>query len=130
LDIPFSILLCNPNIHVSTAWAYGRIRPGTAAKPADLRELVTRGMLHPQVLQELRNDFEDVVFEDFPPVRQIKEEILRRGAAFAMMSGSGSTTFGLFENADTAESLAGEFTGRGYRAFVTPPHFMPGANPK
>jgi len=27
LDIPYTTLLCNPNVHVSTAWAYGQIRP-------------------------------------------------------------------------------------------------------
>jgi 4-diphosphocytidyl-2-C-methyl-D-erythritol kinase len=128
LDIPYSILLCNPRIHVSTAWAYGRIRPGTAGKPHNLRNLVTEGMLHPEVLQDLRNDFENVVFESYPLVRQIKEEILHWGASFAMMSGSGSTIFGLFQDAEVAENLAIEFAGRGYKAFVTPPHFMPGAS--
>jgi 4-diphosphocytidyl-2-C-methyl-D-erythritol kinase len=128
LDIPFSILLCNPNIHVSTAWAYGRIRPGTVGKPDDLRGSVTKGMSHPEILQTLRNDFEDVVFESYPIVRQIKEEILQWGAVFAMMSGSGSTMFGFFDNADAAEALASDFVDRGYKAFVTPPHFEPGVS--
>jgi 4-diphosphocytidyl-2-C-methyl-D-erythritol kinase len=128
LDIPFSILICNPNIHISTAWAYGKITPGTAGKPDDLKAVVTAGMRHPHYLQELRNDFEKVVFDAYPEVRRIKEEMLRRGAVFALMSGSGSTLFSFFEDPETADQLAADFTSRGFRAFVTPPHFTPGGN--
>jgi 4-diphosphocytidyl-2-C-methyl-D-erythritol kinase len=125
LDIPFTILLCNPNIHIATAWAYGRISPGTAGKPDDLKSIVTQGMLRPELLQQLRNDFESVVFEAYPEVRHIKEEMLQRGAVFALMSGSGSTLFAFFNDAGAADRLATGLSARGYRTFVTPPHFDP-----
>ena len=124
LDIPFSILLCYPAIHIPTAWAYGRITPGSTGKPEDLRLVVTEGMRNPGILrQQLRNDFETIVFQAYPAVRHLKELMLERGAAFALMSGSGSTVFGLFADPPAAADLSRELAGRGYRAFVTPPHF-------
>jgi 4-diphosphocytidyl-2-C-methyl-D-erythritol kinase len=81
-------------------------------------------MRNPEILrQQLRNDFEGVVFEAYPEVRDLKKRMLEAGAEFALMSGSGSTVFGLLKDVPTAEGLAREFVGRGYRAFVTPPHF-------
>ena len=123
LDIPFTILLCNPNIHIPTAWAYSRITPGVTGKPGDLRKTVLDGMHNPALLQQLRNDFEAVVFETYPAVRRLKEAMLDRGAVFSLMSGSGSTVFGFFEGPDVADALRSEFVDRGYRAFVTPAHF-------
>jgi len=124
LDIPFAVLLCNPNIHIPTSWAYSRITPGSAGKPDHLRNVVIEGMRNPELLrQQLRNDFEGAVFEAYPEVRNLKKQMLEAGAEFALMSGSGSTVFGLFEDVPTAQTLAREFLSRGYRAFVTPPHF-------
>lgn len=124
LDVPYSILLCNPGIHVATGWAYGQITPGTADKPADLVAVVREGMRDPAVLRErLRNDFEPVVFKAHPEVRAIKEQMLAAGAVFAMMSGSGSTVYGFFRDEPTAHRCAAPFAAAGYRTFVTPPHF-------
>jgi len=128
LDMPYCILLCNPNIHIPTGWAYSRITPGTQGKPDDLRKIVLEGMNNPAVLGQLRNDFENVVFEAHPEVYQLKTAMVDHGALFALMSGSGSTVFGLFNDATLADGLKTEFIGRGYRAFVTPPHCASGLN--
>ncbi len=124
LDIPFAILVCYPAIHIPTTWAYSRITPGSTGKPEDLRLVVTEGMRNPEILrQQLRNDFEAIVFETYPAVRRLKELMLERGSVFALMSGSGSTVFGLFADELAAEALSRELAGHGYRAFVTTPHF-------
>jgi 4-diphosphocytidyl-2-C-methyl-D-erythritol kinase len=124
LSIPFAVLLCNPNIHVATSWAYSHITPGLAGKPDHLRAVVTEGMRNPEILRkQLRNDFEGVVFDAYPEIRDLKNQMLERGAEFAMMSGSGSTIYGLFGDVPAAERLSRDFVRRGYRAFVTPPHF-------
>jgi 4-diphosphocytidyl-2-C-methyl-D-erythritol kinase len=124
LNIPFAVLLCNPNIHIATSWAYSHITPGSAGKPDHLRTVVTEGMRNPEILRKyLRNDFEGVVFEAHPEIRDLKNQMLEAGAEFALMSGSGSTVYGLFDDVPTAERLSGDFVRRGYRAFVTPPHF-------
>lgn len=125
LDVPFAILLCNPGIHVATGWAYGQIKPGHENKPSDLAALVRDGMRDPSALREhLRNDFEAVVFTAHPAVREVKDAMLRSGAVFAMMSGSGSTVYGLFTDIPAAERCAAPLAAAGYRTFITPPHFM------
>jgi 4-diphosphocytidyl-2-C-methyl-D-erythritol kinase len=124
LDLPFTVLLCNPNINIPTAWAYAQITPGLPGKPDDLRAVVTAGMRDPGILrQQLRNDFERVVLKAHPEVQKIKELMLAQSAVFALMSGSGSTVFGFFTDPPAAESVAREFADRGYWTFITPPHF-------
>ncbi len=44
----------------------------------------------------LENDFESVVFCDFPELKRLKEALLRSGAVGAGLTGSGSVVFGLF----------------------------------
>jgi 4-diphosphocytidyl-2-C-methyl-D-erythritol kinase len=128
LDIPYSILLCNPNIHIPTGWAYARMKPGAEGKPGDLKKVVLEGMRNPATLRQLRNDFESVVFEFHPEVRTLKSAMESNGAIFALMSGSGSTVFGFFNDSAAADKLKTKFIEQGYRAFVTPPHFDCGAD--
>ena len=46
----------------------------------------------------ITNDLEEVVFEQYPLLSQIKQLLYNKGAFFAGMSGSGSTIYGLFKN--------------------------------
>jgi 4-diphosphocytidyl-2C-methyl-D-erythritol kinase len=58
------------------------------------------------------NDFEAAVFEQHPRLAEIKQRLLDAGASTALMTGSGSALFGLFDNARklarAQRSLAGE----------------------
>ena len=45
----------------------------------------------------LFNDFEITVFEKYPKLKEIKEDLYAQGATYASMSGSGSAMFGLFK---------------------------------
>ena len=53
----------------------------------------------------MTNDFERSVFAAHPVVREAKEALMRAGAFYASMSGSGSAVFGLFPAAADRESL-------------------------
>jgi 4-diphosphocytidyl-2-C-methyl-D-erythritol kinase len=123
LDVPFTILVCFPEIAVSTAWAYGQVR--TNPLSPDLREAVTAGMADPRRLgAELRNDFEPVVFAAFPAVARIKDTLLAGGAAYASLSGSGSSVFALFRSPDDAAHMAVQLRSLGCRTWLTAPHFQ------
>jgi len=124
LDIPYALLLCYPNIHVSTPWAYRQITPSGSGTVRDLRAIVAAGMRDPSTLmKELRNDFEPAVFDAHPQVRQVKDSMTSGGALFASMSGSGSAVYGLFSSVAAAEPVAEHFKHQGYATSVTPPHF-------
>lgn len=87
------IVLVKPDIHVSTADAYRGIRPAMPLK--SLAEILAQ---RPGSWKEsLTNDFEKSVFGSFPAIADIKTRLYDEGAAYASMSGSGSTVFGLFE---------------------------------
>jgi 4-diphosphocytidyl-2-C-methyl-D-erythritol kinase len=124
LDIPYSILLCSPPIHISTAWAYQQARPSAHTAIADFREIVTTRMHDPKSLRDgLKNDFEPVVFRTYPDVKAIKQEMIDRGATYASMSGSGSSVFGFFSDEPGARNTADFFQRKMYRTSLTPPHF-------
>ena len=42
------------------------------------------------------NDFEDFAFKKHPLIREIKEGLYKSGAIFSLMSGSGSSVYGIF----------------------------------
>ena len=124
LDIPFTILLCSPGVHVSTAWAYGQVRPRPRSSPSELKALVIEGLRSPARLRkELVNDFEPAVFAAHPVVRTVKEAMVSAGAVFASMSGSGSSVYGFFRDPAAARVLSERFEQQGYRCSTTPPHF-------
>lgn len=88
----FYLALVHPGIGVSTAMAYGGIKP----KPADynLLEILKQPLANWK--EFVRNDFEQVVFNKLPEVESIKQKLYEVGAEFALMSGSGSCVYGLF----------------------------------
>lgn len=90
----YKILLINPGIHVSTASAFKGVQPQPNQQP--LKEIITLPLR--QWKAQLKNQFEETVFLQYPTLQKIKEELYTLGAIYAAMSGSGSTLFGIFEN--------------------------------
>lgn len=84
--------IVTPNIHVSTAEAYRRIRP---KKPTtSLANLLQKPVSKWKHL--ITNDFEKVVFEMHPELINIKTSLYDQGAAYASLSGSGAAVYALF----------------------------------
>jgi len=54
----------------------------------------------------IENDFERVVFPEYPELRDVKRVLEREGARFASLSGSGSTVFGIFDTSVAAVKAA------------------------
>jgi 4-diphosphocytidyl-2-C-methyl-D-erythritol kinase len=67
----------------------------------------------------ISNDFERVVFPEIPALREVKCALEREGAAYASMSGSGSTLYGLFRTTAEAEQAAKRLNAAGMRAIAT-----------
>ncbi len=124
LALPYSILVVTPNIHVSTAWAYGEL--SKHMRPAPRRNKFYDGATCSvaAIPSLMENDFEPVVFDAHPEIAELKREILSRGAIYALLSGSGSSVFGLFNDESNARK-AGDFFKSKYFVSVTPPNFIP-----
>lgn len=89
----YSLQIICPEVHVSTAGAFGMIKHAPAAN--DLREVVKLPVGEWKDL--MVNDFEAPVFAKHPELKEIKEQLYKDGALYASMSGSGSALFGIFE---------------------------------
>jgi 4-diphosphocytidyl-2-C-methyl-D-erythritol kinase len=86
------IVLVNPGLHISTAEAYGGVKPKVPA--TDLRELLQQPI--EQWRDTVVNDFEEGLFVKYPVLDQYKQKLYSLGAQYASMSGSGSTLYGIF----------------------------------
>ena len=100
------LLLIIPPVSVSTAEAYGMVKPKKSTKP--LKNIISL----PVELwrNELINDFEETVFKKYPIIAEIKENLYRVGAVYASMSGSGSAVYGLFKQKPHIENMKDCFT--------------------
>ena len=108
-NIKYPMLIINPGIHVSTPWAYSRISP---KKPeVNLFSIINKGFNDFSELKEIvTNDFEKIVFEKLPEIGKIKNYLYKFGADFALMTGSGSSLFGIFPDLMKAEEAEKKFS--------------------
>lgn len=67
----------------------------------------------------IENDFEAVVFPQHPELREVKKRLVREGAAFASLSGSGSAVYGLFASRQKAAQAAARLRRQGLAAQAT-----------
>jgi len=113
---PRPALLIAPGIHVSTKEAYaqlGRELTSDSARSID-RFQSTAWRIADSSPYEGVNDFERVVFRLHPQLKSIKGKLLKLGARPALMSGSGSSLFGIFPSRQlrdrAVESFRKDFT--------------------
>jgi 4-diphosphocytidyl-2-C-methyl-D-erythritol kinase len=67
----------------------------------------------------IENDFEKVVFPEYPELRDIKGALERAGSKYASLSGSGSTVYGLFRSRADAARAAIRLQKQGVKAIAT-----------
>ncbi len=67
----------------------------------------------------IENDFERVVFPEYPDLREVKRVLEREGARYASLSGSGSTLYGLFGSEEEAQAAAARMSASGHAAVAT-----------
>ncbi len=89
----YYLVLLKPELHVSTAEAYGLVTPCVPDVP--LEQLLKS---KPEEWRStLMNDFELPVIRRYPIIGELKEALYRSGAMYASMTGSGSAVYGIFQ---------------------------------
>lgn len=88
----YYLAIVKPPIAVSTREAFSLIKPQRPEK--NCRDIV--GQPIETWREELRNDFEESIFPQYPRIGEIKKQLYHQGALYAAMSGSGSALFALF----------------------------------
>ena len=124
LDLPtnYYCLLVYPNIEISSTWAYKNINFSltNTKKSIKLSHIFSNDLDISKLRGAVCNDFEGVVFQEFPELDNIKKILYRNGAHFACMSGSGSTVFGLFKSEKKARDVK-IVNFKPYQVFLTKP---------
>ncbi len=95
---PYPAILVSPALHVSTAAAYGALKRSNSELRTPNSELLWTLEASPPQDWPVLNDFEEVVFPQHPRLKLVKGSLQKLGAGLALMSGSGSTLFGIFEH--------------------------------
>jgi 4-diphosphocytidyl-2-C-methyl-D-erythritol kinase len=100
------IVIAKPGISVSTKAVFGKLRVNEIEKHPDIDGIVKAikaGSLT-DIASRLGNTLEEVTIKDYPVIAQIKEDMIAQGALGALMSGSGPTVFGIFDDEKKAKN--------------------------
>lgn len=100
------VIIAKPPVSVSTAFVYGNIRPDEITKRPDIdgmAEAIKNGDLY-KMSSLLYNVMEDVTVPEYPIIADIKKMMIENGALNSIMSGSGPTVFGIYDNLEKAEN--------------------------
>ena len=108
---PCIILLVKPPINVSTKLVYGKLDAGNIDYHPDIDgmiDAIKNNDLH-KLADKMGNVLATVTESEYPIVTDIKEKMVTMGALNAMMSGSGPTVFGLFDDKAKAKEAYNYF---------------------
>lgn len=102
------ILIGKPAVNVSTKTAYENLNLEKIGKRPDIdgmiRDITNRDLY--TMTEKMENVFEPGIVEKYPVIGEIRDFMTKRGAIKAMMSGSGPTVFGIFDDAGRVRSAA------------------------
>lgn len=102
-----NVVLVNPGINVSTAWAYNefdksikRLKIKKTNKAKNMKELIKalRKKDMKKISENVYNDFSIIAGKKHKIISDIKMDLKKNGALSSMVSGSGPTVFGIFNN--------------------------------
>lgn len=98
------VLIAKPQISVSTKFVYENLKLNEQTVHPDIDRLVKdiREKDLRAIAADMGNVLETVTIPNYPIISEIKEHMMEHGALNSMMSGSGPTVFGLFEDENTA----------------------------
>lgn len=123
--MPCYILIVKPPIHVSTKFVYENLKLDELEAHPDIDVIVDA--IHAGDVYAMANNMgnvlESVTEETYPVISSIKQLMIENGAISSLMSGSGPTVFGIYDNEDAIHDAATFFKLNypSYRTYVTKP---------
>lgn len=117
------VLIAKPQISVSTKFVYQNLKLDEHTVHPDIDRLIQdiRNKDLQAAARDMGNVLETVTIPNYPVIAQIKEQMMHSGAVNSMMSGSGPTVFGLFENEKQAKKAYDDMkqTGLAKQLYLT-----------
>ncbi len=120
-DVDEHLIVITPNAAVSTATAYAALKRGSLTTQ-DSASILSSSFARPVSGESgqwsLHNDFEVVIFEIEPEIERAKVALLEAGARGALLAGSGSSVFGIFDDEPTRDRVLSNLNCEvGWRVF-------------
>lgn len=99
------VLLIKPNISISTPYVYKHLKLNKPDYHPDNKAVISyiKDNNIKKIAASLSNVLETVTIPENPIIAELKRYLTESGAIGSLMSGSGPTTFGIFENMETAK---------------------------
>lgn len=120
------ILIAKPPISVSTKFVYDELDSHEITKHPDIDGIIAglNGQDLARIAGSLGNVLEEVTVREYPVIEQIKNTMKEQGALNAIMSGSGPTVFGIFEEKSRAREAGRKIkeAGATKQVYVTNVH--------
>lgn len=109
------ILIAKPSISVSTKFVYQNLKLDENTVHPDIDKLVEdiKKKALGKIASDMGNVLETVTIPNYPVIAEIKERMLQSGAVNSMMSGSGPTVFGIFDDEETARKAYADMKSAG-----------------
>ena len=109
------ILIAKPSISVSTKFVYQNLKLDENTVHPDIYKLVEdiKKKDLGKIASDMGNVLETVTIPNYPVIAEIKERMLQSGAVNSMMSGSGPTVFGIFDDEETARKAYADMKSAG-----------------
>lgn len=120
ITITHPVLIVNPRINISTKEAFDKIIPRETN--IKFQSFIKNNELDFDLMRDgISNDFEKFVFNKYPEIKRIKDFFYENGAVFALMSGSGSTVYGVYSCYNDAKKVLDSLPNH-YFKFISNPH--------
>jgi len=123
-SVPYWIVVLFPNEQIFTKWAYQHVTPKEGYTKS-IKEILLEGINNMEYLRDnLDNDFEEPVFEQYPLIKDLRTGFYLSGAEYVSLSGSGSCMFGFYKEEKDAKFFQREMVNRAQLlTYITPPNF-------
>lgn len=121
---PCHILLAKPLDSISTKVVFEELEVSSIKTHPDMQALeaaIEKGDIH-ETAKAMGNVLEEVSIKHCPKIREIKETMMREGALNALMTGSGSTVFGIFTDLKSTQKAEEILSQDKELEFVTMSH--------
>lgn len=108
------VIIAKPDAFVSTKFVYSHIRPAQIENHPDIDgiiESIKAGDLY-GMCEKIANVMEDVTIPEYPIIQKVKDILKSNGAVNALMSGSGPTVFGIYDDEEKAKQSMDALSGK------------------
>lgn len=114
------VLIAKPGIHVSTRWVYSNLVLDDETPHPDIDKMLQAMKKKdlPGLASNLGNILETVTIPAHPEIAEIKKCMLENGALGSLMSGSGPTVFGLYDDLEKAKAAKEKCRELPFKCFV------------